>query len=86
MSGLDRLLAGLAVTTVGVYAAYAALAHTPLLLVTVPFVAYGLARYLSIVRNDGRGEEPENVLLTDVPLVATVAAWAVLAGAIVAFA
>jgi decaprenyl-phosphate phosphoribosyltransferase len=86
VSGLDRLLAALAVTTVCVYTAYAALAHTPLLLVTVPLVAYGLVRYLSIVRHDGGGEEPENVLLTDMPLVATVATWGVLAGAIVAFA
>jgi decaprenyl-phosphate phosphoribosyltransferase len=85
VDGLDRLLVALAVTTVAVYTAYAALAHTPLLLVTVPFVAFGLARYVSIVRHDGRGEEPENVFLTDVPLVATVATWAVVAGTIVAF-
>ena len=84
VSGLDQLLAALAAVTVVVYTAYAALAHTPLLLVTVPLVVFGLARYLGIVRHDGHGEEPENVLLTDGPLVATVAAWAVLAGVIVA--
>jgi decaprenyl-phosphate phosphoribosyltransferase len=85
VDGLDRLLVALAVTTVGVYVAYAALAHTPLMLLTVPFVAYGLARYVALVRRHGRGEEPENILLTDGPLVATVVCWAVVAGAVVAF-
>jgi 4-hydroxybenzoate polyprenyltransferase len=85
VEGLDRLLVALAVTTVAVYVAYAALAHTPLMLLTVPFVAYGLARYVALVRRHGRGEEPENILLTDGPLVATVVCWAVVAGAVVAF-
>ena len=86
VGGLDRLLAALAGATVAVYVAYAALAHTPLMLLTVPFVAYGLARYVALVRRDGRGEEPEDVLLTDVPLVVTVVCWAVAAAAVIASA
>ncbi len=83
VQGLDRLLASLAAVTLAVYVAYAALAHTPLMLVTVPFVAYGLARYIALVRHQGRGEEPENVLLTDTRLLLTVACWAVVAGAVI---
>jgi 4-hydroxybenzoate polyprenyltransferase len=86
VGGLDQLLAALAGATVAVYVAYAALAHTPLMLLTVPFVAYGLARYVALVRRDGRGEEPEDVLLTDVPLVVTVVCWAVAAAAVIASA
>jgi decaprenyl-phosphate phosphoribosyltransferase len=69
-----------------VYVAYAALAHTPLMLLTVPFVAYGLARYVYLVRRHGHGEEPENVLLTDVRLVATVVCWTLVAGAVIGLA
>jgi hypothetical protein len=31
------------------------------------------------------GEEPENVLLTDIPILATIAAWAVTSAVILAF-
>ena len=86
VSGLDRLLTALAVATVGAYVAYAAVAHTPLMLLTVPFVAYGVARYIALVRRHGYGEEPENVLLTDVRLLVTVACWAVVAGGVIALA
>jgi hypothetical protein len=49
------------------------------MLLTVPFVAYRLARYVALVRRDGRGEEPEDVLLTDGRLVGAVVCWAVVA-------
>jgi hypothetical protein len=51
---------------------------------TIPFVVFGLFRYLLLVHRDDLGEEPENVLLTDRPLVAAVALWAVTAAAILA--
>ena len=74
---LDRLLEVVAVTTVGVYAAYTVSAYDSLLLVaTVPLVAFGLVRYLRLLRTHGLGEEPEAVLVTDLPILATVAVWA----------
>jgi hypothetical protein len=51
---------------------------------TVPFVVFGLFRYLLLVHRDDLGEEPENVLLTDRPLIAGVILWAVTAAAILA--
>jgi hypothetical protein len=42
----------------------------------VPFVVYGVFRYLLLLQRRELGEEPENVLLTDVPLLLTIAAWA----------
>lgn len=39
---------------------------------TIPFVAYGLFRYLELVYAHERGERPEEVLLTDVPLVLSI--------------
>jgi 4-hydroxybenzoate polyprenyltransferase len=74
---LDRLLEAVAVTTVGVYAAYTVSAYDSLLLVaTVPLVAFGLGRYLRLLRTRGLGEEPEAVLVTDLPILLTVAGWA----------
>jgi len=47
------------------------------LLYTVPFVAYGLFRYLWIVLLRVQGEDPSSVLIKDRPLLVNVALWAV---------
>jgi hypothetical protein len=51
---------------------------------TVPFVVYGVFRYLLLLHRRDLGEEPENVLLTDVPLLLTIAAWAATCAVILA--
>ena len=43
---------------------------------TVPFVVYGLFRYLLLLHRRGLGEEPDALLVEDLPLLVTVAAWA----------
>lgn len=43
-----------------------------LLMLTVPFVIYGVMRYLQLVYEDNQGESPERVLLRDIPLLTTV--------------
>ena len=48
----------------------------------MPFVVFGLVRYLQLLHRHDLGEEPENVLLGDVPILLTVAAWAVTCAAI----
>jgi 4-hydroxybenzoate polyprenyltransferase len=42
--------------------------HTEAMLFTVPFVAYGLFRYLWLVETTEHSEDPSQVLLTDRPL------------------
>lgn len=42
---------------------------------TIPFVAFGLFRYLDLVYRREQGGRPEQLLLTDIPLLATVAAY-----------
>ncbi len=42
--------------------------HTESLLYTVPFVAYGIFRYLYLVRVSETSEDPSQVLLTDRPI------------------
>ena len=46
--------------------------HTESLLYTVPFVAYGIFRYLYLVEVSESAEDPSQVLLTDRPLAGCV--------------
>ena len=81
---VDRLLAVVASATVVAYAAYAVTAHTAWMALTVPFVVFGLARYLVLVHRHELGEEPENVLLSDRPVLICIALWAAASAVILA--
>jgi 4-hydroxybenzoate polyprenyltransferase len=81
---VDQLIAVTVACTIAAYAIYTVTAHSPALTATIPFVVFGLFRYLLLVHRDDLGEEPENVLLTDKPLVAAVVLWAVTAAVILA--
>ena len=84
---LERMLAGLAVATVLVYAAYTLTAgNSRLMAVTVPFVAFGIARYWLLVRRRGVGEEPEEILLRDIPLLTAIVLWTIACAAILVLA
>ncbi|MCC7103750.1 MAG: decaprenyl-phosphate phosphoribosyltransferase [Chloroflexi bacterium] len=48
------------------------------MMLTIPLVIYGLFRYLFLVRVKHTGGSPEDVLLTDRPLLATLVAWVAL--------
>lgn len=54
------------------------------LLFTVPFVVYGLGRYLFLVQQEGKGGDPSEMLLTDRSIRWTVVLW-VLAVALVLY-
>jgi len=43
---------------------------------SIPFVLLGIFRYLYLVHRKAEGGAPERVLLTDVPLIVTILAWA----------
>ena len=58
---------------------------TERLVFTVPFVVYGLFRYLYLVHIRKAGGSPEALLLTDLPLVGGIVAWGVCAGLIIYF-
>ena len=51
--------------------------HTQYLYLTVPFVIYGIFRYLYLIHQEERGGSPTEILLTDRPLLATVLLWLV---------
>lgn len=48
---------------------------SPYLWVTIPFVAYGVFRYLFIVYSMGLGGSPDRVLLKDTPLKVNIILW-----------
>jgi 4-hydroxybenzoate polyprenyltransferase len=82
---VDQLVAIVASSTVIAYAVYTLTARdSKALLATVPFVIFGVFRYLLLVHRDDVGEEPEQVLLTDVPIILAVAGWIATAAAILA--
>lgn len=76
---VERLVDVLALATIASYGAYVVRAGDGLgIEVTFPLVAAAILRYLYLARRHGQGEQPEDVLLGDMPIVAVVALWAVL--------
>jgi 4-hydroxybenzoate polyprenyltransferase len=73
---LDEMMAVVTAGTVMTYALYTFSApnlpanHTMML--TIPFVIYGIFRYLYVIHIQGNGGAPDEVLLTDRPLQAAV--------------
>jgi 4-hydroxybenzoate polyprenyltransferase len=83
---VDQLLGIVAAATIAAYTGYALAAHdTRWLVATVPHVVYGLFRYLLLLHRRGLGEEPETLLVEDLPLLVTVAVWAGACAVILAF-
>jgi len=44
------------------------------MMVTIPFVLYGIMRYMQLIY-EGKGESPEKILTSDLPLLTTVILW-----------
>ncbi|MCQ3929265.1 MAG: decaprenyl-phosphate phosphoribosyltransferase [Chloroflexi bacterium] len=80
---LDDMLR-LVVTSVALaYTLYAAESETALvdaeyMLLTVPFVYYGLFRYLYVIHRLGKGGDPTEVLFEDRPLLVGIGLWGLL--------
>jgi 4-hydroxybenzoate polyprenyltransferase len=81
---VDQLVTVVAASTIIAYSIYTFAAHSVAMMATIPFVLFGVFRYLLLVHRHDAGEEPETVLLSDVPILACVAAWAITAAAILA--
>jgi 4-hydroxybenzoate polyprenyltransferase len=56
------------------------------MMLTIPFVLYGIFRYLYLVNVKKEGGSPEEVLLRDLPIMLTAMAWVTTAGIILLFA
>jgi len=80
---LDQMIAVVTASCLTAYAFYTLAPETvekyktERLALTIPFVIYGIFRYLYLVHRRELGGSPGDVLLADRPLLATVALWAV---------
>lgn len=76
---LDQLITIVSSTTIVAYSLYTFSApnlpanHSMML--TIPFVIYGIFRYLYLIQVEKAGGAPEDILLSDRPLQITVALW-----------
>jgi 4-hydroxybenzoate polyprenyltransferase len=83
---LDSLISIVASSTVMAYSLYTftspKLPHNNLMMLTIPFVIFGLFRYLFLAHTQNAGGSPEEVFLRDKPLMGTIALWIVCTGLI----
>jgi 4-hydroxybenzoate polyprenyltransferase len=76
---LDILIGLVALAAIGAYTAYTQWPatvekfQTRLLWITVPIVVLGMVRYLDLVYRQAKGDQPEYILLTDLPLMIVMA-------------
>jgi len=49
--------------------------HSQNMVLTIPFVIYGVFRYTFLVTQKRKGGNPSELLLTDLPLVVTILLW-----------
>lgn len=76
---IDQLITIVSSTTVIAYSLYTFsapnLPDNYVMMLTIPFVLYGIFRYLFLIKMRNAGGEPEELLLKDRPLQATVILW-----------
>jgi 4-hydroxybenzoate polyprenyltransferase len=83
---VDQLVSVVASSTVMAYSLYTFTARdSKAMMATIPFVLFGVFRYLLLVHRRDLGEEPERVLLSDAPILVSVAAWGATSALILAF-
>ncbi|MCX6072523.1 MAG: decaprenyl-phosphate phosphoribosyltransferase [Chloroflexi bacterium] len=81
ISFLDQLIVIVSATTIVAYSLYTFSAenlpknHTMML--TIPFVLYGIFRYLYLIHVEDSGGAPEELVLKDRPLIATLVLWGI---------
>jgi len=77
---LDQIITIVVAGTIIAYALYTfsaeGLPENHLMMLTIPFVLYGLFRYLYLVHARGQGGAPEEILLGDVPFIINAFLWA----------
>lgn len=76
---LDQFIAIVAPSTLLAYTLYTFTApnlpENHAMMLTIPFVVYGLFRYIFLVHAKDLGESPEDLLITDLPLIASIVLW-----------
>ena len=78
---IDQLITIVSATTIIAYSLYTFsapnLPENHAMMLTIPFVLYGIFRYLSLIQINKKGGEPEDLLLNDRPLQITIVLWGI---------
>ena len=86
---LDQLLAITAATTLIAYVLYTFTADNlpdnHAMMLTIPIVMFGLFRYLFLIQRRNLGESPEDIFLSDIPLITAILLWLATAASILIF-
>jgi len=48
------------------------------MVITIPFIIYGLMRYAQLAYEGKEAEQPEKIVTTDIPLIVSIAGWGIL--------
>jgi len=48
------------------------------LMISIPLVVYGIARYAQLLYEKAEGERPERTITTDIPLIVTIGLWGII--------
>ncbi len=89
---LDQMMSIVIAATLIAYTLFTTTAptlpHEPfsLMLVTVPFVAYAIFRYLYLIYKHGGGGNPADLVLHDIPLAVAIGSWGLISLGILLFA
>ncbi|MBN2381586.1 decaprenyl-phosphate phosphoribosyltransferase [bacterium] len=80
---LDQMIAVVTASSLMAYSFYtvsesvAQKFHTDYLFLTIPFVLFGIFRYLFLVHTKNMGGSPELILLTDIPLIINILCYSI---------
>jgi hypothetical protein len=81
---LDQMISAVTAATIVAYVLYTVdertveIVGSRALLLSVPFVLYGIFRYLYLVYHAESGSDPTRTVFTDLPLLITGALWGIL--------
>ena len=79
---LEQYQAIVTASTVLCYALYTVQGTTPWMTLTIPYVLYGIFRYIYLVEQKGQGGAPDETLLSDVPILVNGLLFALTAAAV----
>jgi 4-hydroxybenzoate polyprenyltransferase len=88
---LDQMISIVTAATIMAYTLFTYSAETlpkdpyPVMMITVPFVIYAIFRYLYLIHHRNGGGSPEELLLKDLPLAASVGLYGITVLALLAF-
>lgn len=80
---LDQLIVIVSASTIMAYSLYTFSAENlpdnHLMMLTIPFVVYGIFRYLYLIQVENAGGAPDEVVISDFPFIVTIFCWGLLA-------